>query len=367
MNTSLETYKKALLFTDPHVDCRGGSRVFREFQAAYFKEEMFPRAVNEGCDVIICGGDFFDNRNNMSLATIDYIMNEFIPMVEEYKLPLYIIVGNHDIAFKNTNRVNSLSIFDQCEYITIIDQDIHVIKTTGKEIVCCPWINQENEESFLETLQQLANKDRVLIGHFEINGAQLDKSRLCDHGVEPSLLAGYDHVLSGHFHLPSQLGNIEYMGATFHLNWGDYGSWRGYKVYDFTTDRITDYENEFCLFKQLSLEEVEMINDEELKSDCGDMYVKLVVSRETDNLRPRVAEALHRIEKTYPLKVDVLDLTIFDNPEAVTDDDEEVSATEYVVKTPVEYFSEQCDDALTIEAFNEIYMEVAAAIRDQQQ
>lgn len=362
------SYKKALIFTDPHVDCRGGSRVFRELQSAYFKEVMFPTAIAEGCDVIVCGGDFFDNRNSVSLATIDYITNEFIPLVNETGLPMYIIVGNHDIAFKNTNRINSLSIFKSCDLITVIEDDLAVITTEGKPLVCCPWINPENEERLLSDLKQAANDydSPNLIGHFEIMGAKLDNSRVCDHGVEPDVLSGFDHVMSGHFHLPSRLGNIEYLGATFHLNWGDYGSWRGFKTYDFGNDKIQDFENEYCIFTQLTLEEIEAINDEELTKSCESMYVKIIVSRETDNLRVKVEEAVHRVEKCMPLKVDVLDLTIFDrDPEDSADNNEHES--DYVVKTPVEYFKETCDDDEAIALFSQLHDEVQASIRDQQQ
>ena len=364
------SYKKALIFTDPHVDCRGGSRVFRELQSAYFKEVMFPTAISEGCDVIVCGGDFFDKRNSVSLATIDYITNEFIPLVKETGLPVYVIVGNHDIAFKNTNRINSLSIFKSCDLITVVEDDLAIITTTGKPLVCCPWINPENEERLLSDLKEVAisYNNPNLIGHFEIKGAKLDKSRLCDHGVEADVLSGYSHVMSGHFHLPSRLANIEYLGATFHLNWGDYGSWRGFKTYDFGTDKIQDFENEYCIFTQLSLEEIEMINDAELERSCESMYVKIIVSRETDNLRVRIEEAVHRVEKCMPLKVDVLDLTIFDRDDDINsssgDNDTE---SDYVVKTPVEYFKESCDDADAIALFSELYDEVQASIRDQQQ
>ena len=359
---------KTLIFTDPHVDARNGSRVFRDLQRAYFKEILIPACQDPEIKQVICGGDFFDNRNHMSLATLDYMQTEFLPMIAELGKPFYIIVGNHDIAFKNTNRVNSLSMFKGVPNVVVVEDDLLRV---DDDFTLCPWINPENSERITQAIVEAENgdpSDMMLLGHFEIAGMRMYKtSSLCEHGLNKDLFDGYKRVLSGHFHHPSCDGNIEYIGATFHLNWQDVDDWRGYIIYDPETDDFERVENEFCIFNALTIDDVADSND----SMFVDQYVRLYINRETSDVE--IKDARHRIESAGCIKLDVVDLTIVSRETATSDSDgcgdvdDDVADTEFNVKTPQQHFDDACDDNELRVMFADILKEVEASRIEHQQ
>lgn len=304
---------KILFLTDTHLGSRGGSSIFRQLFREYYADVLFPYIKEHDIKTLIHLGDFFDSRTSLTLHDIDYVMNEFIPLLEQYDVDLHIIAGNHDVAFRNTNRINSLSVFARCKNVHIHDEQIHVIETDGKNFVLCPWINNENQDDLMEQISFYMNDDHVLCGHLEIVGSLMYKnSKACEHGIEPVKFSKFNRVLSGHFHHPSIYGNIEYIGALFHYNWQDHGDWRGFTVYDPSTDQYEKVENEFCLFTHLSYsDELKDLKHEDLETLCKCQFVRVQIDESYDKVE--LKDLINNIEKCQPIKVDVIDNTITDD------------------------------------------------------
>lgn len=317
---------KILFLTDTHLGARNSSSIFRQLFREYYRDVLFPYIEQNDIKTLIHLGDVFDSRTSLSLQDIDYVMNEFIPLIEQSGVDLHIIAGNHDVAFRNTNKINSLSIFAQCKNVHVYDEQIHVIETQGKNFVLCPWINNENKDTLFEELSYYANKDHVLCGHLEVIGSLMYKnSKACEHGIEPAKFEKFDRVLSGHFHHPSVYGNIEYIGALFHYNWQDHGDWRGFTVYDPTTDEYEKIENEFCLFTHLQYsQELIETDHEDLQTLCEGQFVRLQIDEEHDKVE--LKDLIAKIERCQPIKVDVIDNTI--TQVEVTESDESSSTKE---------------------------------------
>lgn len=298
---------KILFMTDTHLGVRNGSNIFREMFRYYYKNVLFPYIRDNNISKIIHLGDFFDSRTSINLSDISYVMNEFIPMVEDSCVTMYIIAGNHDTAFRNTNEINSLSIFKKSENIKVVDDDIEYIGTKHKNFVLVPWLNQSNQDEILQKIEKYSDKNHILCGHLEVIGSPMYKnSKLCEHGLSADIFKGFYKVLSGHFHEPSRNGVVEYIGALFHYTWQDHGCWRGFRVYDSLNDSWESVKNENELF--LSISYNDEISIDNFSNEIKGKFIVVSVDNEYDKIK--LKSFIHDIESRSPFKVDVIDKSL---------------------------------------------------------
>lgn len=295
------------IVTDTHLGCRGGSRVFREYQSWWWKNKFFPDMEARGINEVIHAGDFFDNRNSLTLHDIEFTINEFAPLLKKYDIHMYIIVGNHDIAFRNTNRVHSLSVLKAAapDHVTIVEDDVKVVGP----FILVPWLNNENHEKILKQMQDRKDDSRIVVGHFEINGMKMyANSIMCEGGLDPDLFKGFHKVLSGHFHHPNVYQNIEYIGSPFEITWQDYNDWRGHMVYDHVTGDFERVLNEHQLFNKITYEDIKDKDDDELRQAVEGQFVVMSINEEYKKVR--VKDFIAKLESFKPLSLDITDNTV---------------------------------------------------------
>jgi len=313
---------KIVFITDTHIGARNGSSVFRNLFKDYYKEVLFPYLDEHQIDTIVHLGDYFDDRSKLNLHDIDYVINEFLPLLDEYDITMHVVAGNHDVAYRNTNKISSLALLQTSKRINVIDDEVYQLESEGKfDIVLCPWLNLENREKLLEQIKQHASKKTILGGHFEIQGALMYKnSKACEHGESVDLFKKYKKVLSGHFHHNSSYGNIEYIGALFHYNWQDWNDWRGFTVFDTESGEFEKIENEYCLFHQYDYEEILKVSKKELASYVEGKIVRVQIFNEYDRIE--LKDLIVSIEQLNPVSLDIIDNTIIEN--VVIDKNQEV-------------------------------------------
>lgn len=213
---------KKLLVADVHL--RDENLTIIENLFKEIADECFRRDIHQ----IFILGDFFHDRRKVSVKTvlsayrIGDILNDF---------ETYAIVGNHDSLYKNKVEPTLLDVFK--EY-----QNIHIIKSidTVENIVMVPWIwvddvlgiNSYREDS----------KDLYVFGHFDFKGFKMNSTYVSKTGVEPSRMSSFKKVYTGHFHTPSEQGNIKYIGSPIQHTFHDEGSPRGFYIFDNEEDTI---------------------------------------------------------------------------------------------------------------------------------
>jgi DNA repair exonuclease SbcCD nuclease subunit len=280
---------KTAFITDTHLGARGGSQVFREYFEWYYSEIFFPMLKEQGITDVVHLGDFFDNRNYISLKDIAFVKSVFLPLLEKYDINMRIIAGNHDLAFKNTNSVTSLSVMDHSDHVEVFKDEVVEFNLGDQRFAFVPWINNNNYDEFMLALDSIEDKqDVIVLGHFEIKGFLMYKtSSRCEHGLDQSIFKEFKSVWSGHFHHSSKVGNIEYLGSLFEFNWQDYGDPRGFWIYDSEADEKTYVENEYHLFNVI--EYTDDIADEwtadDIKTAVADQFVKIVINDEYDKIK----------------------------------------------------------------------------------
>ena len=159
-----------------------------------------------------------------------------------------LILGNHDVYYKNTNEVNApeLLLFES-DSINIIHHPI-VKEFDGVNLALVPWINNENYADSIDFLLS-ANADTCM-GHFEIEGALMMPGMTCQHGFDHSYVNRFEKVLSGHFHQKSEFANIRYLGSQMQFTWSDYGDPKYFHIFDTDTQELSPILNPLTLFEK---------------------------------------------------------------------------------------------------------------------
>lgn len=250
---------KFAIITDQHFDCRGGSRYWIEQQRKFYSEIFFPEIDRQGIDTLLILGDTWEYRYKLGVNSMNAAFGMFFDELEKRNIKTFMIYGNHDVAFKNTNSVNSVDFLGKMyPNIEVISKPT-VIQLGTLKFGLVPWITVDNREESWDFIK--STDATVLGGHFEINGAEMIPGKYCEDGIEQSALGRFDLVLSGHFHTVSRNGNIFYISNPFWTSWSDYGEKKGFRIMDSETLEIDFIENPFeVYFKIMYDDDFDVIN-----------------------------------------------------------------------------------------------------------
>ena len=270
---------KIALITDQHLDGRKGSLAFWNFWQKFYDNVFFPTLKKHGVETIIDLGDTFDNRKSMDFNTFQRAKVNYFDKLKDYKV--HMLIGNHCTYYKNTNRINSPELLlEQYENIRIYSRPEH-IRLGSKQFLMLPWINSENKEEILRTIED-SDAD-IVCGHLELTGFEVTPGMRMDHGMDPAPFKKFDRVWSGHFHHRSKKGNIQYLGNPYQMFWNDYKDTRGFHIYDTETNRLTPINNPYEIFQKLYYNDTEHQEiDYDLYKDC---FVKVIVEEKKDYLQ----------------------------------------------------------------------------------
>ena len=271
---------KVAIITDQHFGARNDSIAFLDFFQKFYDNTFFPTLDASGIDTVLVLGDTFDRRKYVNFYALDRAKKMFFDKLEERGITVYMLAGNHDTYFKNTNEVNSPDLL-LAEYnnIEVIDEP-KTINVNGFEVCMLPWICPEN---YTQSLDEIKNTtSTICMGHLEIAGFAMYRGMESHEGFSAETFNKFDLVFSGHYHHRSNDRNIYYLGNPYELTWQDYNDPRGFHLFDFTTRQLDFVENPYRMFERLEYtdKEVEPIDLDQL--ELKDKYIKLVVLEKTD-------------------------------------------------------------------------------------
>lgn len=318
---------KVALITDTHYGVRSASPIFLD----YFQRSMdnfFQFLENENINRVIHLGDLFDQRKSVSVLALNRCRKDFLERLEEKRISTDIIVGNHDVFYKNTNDVNTLVevIPERYSHIRVHTRPT-VIDIDGLGIQLMPWIAEDEMDDAIEIIRN--SKAPILMGHLELSGFEMFRGSISEHGLDRSIFTRYDMVMSGHFHHKSSNGNIHYLGAFTEHTWADYNDPRGFHIFD-TETRIMEFipiqESIFDMisFDDRKTEINEFVNGFDY-SKVKDKYIKIVNASSKNN--PYLFDTfIDKLYKSSPIKISVIeDIEVFqeDDEESIVDEAED--------------------------------------------
>ena len=264
-------------------------------------------------------GDLFDRRKFINFNTLHLCREQFFDRCQILGIKVYTLLGNHDIAFKNTLEINSTGLLlNEYENIEYYDS-FETVEFDGVKIDVVPWICDDNKQEIFNQMKQ--STAQICFGHFEIAGFEMEKGMICDHGLDKKILSKYDIVLSGHFHHKSTNDNITYVGTPYEMTWSDHNDQKGFHIFDTNTREMAFVKNPFTMFNKLiyddgqtDFEHWKNYDFESLK----DSYVKVIVmNKQNPYLFDTVIDSLY--------KVGVADLSIVEDfSDTLIDDDSDI-------------------------------------------
>lgn len=276
---------KLAIINDTHFGVRSDSLVFLDHQEKFFSEIFFPYLDENNIKIVLDLGDTFDRRKYINFVTLKRSREFFFDELQKRGITYHAIVGNHSTYYTNSNHVNSMDLLLQ-EY-----NDFHLYVDKPKEltygstkILLVPWITKTNGEIMERAMSE--TKAQFLMGHFEIKGFEFMKGSINDHGFEKSKFSKFEEVYSGHFHYPSEYGNIKYLGAQYEMTWTDYDGDRGFHVLDTETKELTKIQNPNRIFHKITYDDSDMTIEDVANLDVSmlkNTYLKVLVKNRTNS------------------------------------------------------------------------------------
>lgn len=271
---------KVVLITDQHFGARGASTIIMNNQRRFYEDVFFPYLSKNKIDTIIILGDTFDTRKFTNNYVIEQCKLFFFDQLKDRDISVYMIIGNHDIYFKQKLFPNTPNLL-LAEYDNIIHIEYpQTVSVKGIDIAMIPWICQENCDESMEEIT--TSKADICMGHFEISGFQIYRGVESHGGLTQSTFDRFDKTFSGHYHHRSTKDNITYLGTPYEMTWQDYGDPKGFHVFDLSTRELEFIENPYKLFVKLEYNDLNQEPIDLSNVNITDTYVKLIVVNKTD-------------------------------------------------------------------------------------
>jgi DNA repair exonuclease SbcCD nuclease subunit len=313
---------KIVLLGDLHFGKNKFSKTTLESQMRFFDNQLFPYMEENGCKTIVQVGDIFDNRIVVDIEYLQNIMKMFFDALRSKNITFICIVGNHDIYHKSTREYTILNLISRLyENVHVINDRCEIL-INNKRCYFVPWI-LPNETLTSDELTGI----NYVFGHFEIRNFEMTKGHLDDHSMlSPEFFKkkrSLKKVYSGHYHIKAEKETISYLGTPYWLDWGDYGTDRGFFVLDkdfketfisnsqstkFIKLKYSDKKTKPLTISGLNLKDIEINEDEiPLFSDQLKPHkLKLFINDSADNTHE---------EYIYSLKQQGLEFEITNNVE----------------------------------------------------
>ena len=267
---------KIALITDTHFGARNDSLLFNDFFKKFYEDIFFPTLKERNIKKIIHLGDVVDRRKFINFKTLNSMKEILFTPLEEMGCDMEIIVGNHDIYYKNTLAVNSMhELTKGMSRITVHNKPTEVSLDGKNTAVFLPWICADNEDETKTLIEK--TRAPIAFGHLQIEGIEQHRGSIAIDGHSQSMFKAFHKVFSGHFHHRSTTGNITYLGNPYEITWSDFNDKRGFHIYDTETMEVEFVENPYSMFHKI------YYSDE--KKDYGDLskyencYVKIIIEK----------------------------------------------------------------------------------------
>ena len=296
----IKPHNKVIFLGDTHFGASKGNDDRHEYMKLFF-EDFFAYIDKNEIRYIVQVGDLFDVRKNVDIKVIKFFRSVFLDEITKRNINLYVIVGNHDIYYKETVKVNTVHelLRDyQMLYsnLTIIDSPKNV--TIGEhDFLLVPWVCNDNIEEVAQAVR--TSKSKYCAGHFEFNGFEMSRGHSMTTKHSHHDYGKFDLVISGHYHTKSKKDNVIYTGTPYQLTWMDYDDAKGFWV--FQDGDMKFVENKHTIYNKIWYSD----GFAPAKSEVYKKYVHVIMTERID--KKDHASYVNTIQLMEPLDIKVIE------------------------------------------------------------
>ena len=344
---------KLAILTDTHWSARKSSRLFQDYFEQFYNNVFFPTLEQHGIDTIIHMGDAFDSRKSIDFVGLDWTRKVVLEPLSKYKV--HLITGNHDVYFKNSNKVNSPELLLK-DYgnITTYSEPTEV-NIGDLNILLLPWINSENQDKSFKLIKN--TRAKVAMGHLELQGFRVNKNLVMDeHGLEANIFKNFKKVFSGHYHTRSDNGTVFYLGNPYEIYWNDVNDPRGFTIFDTETLEHFHIDNPYRMFYNIYYEDTPYQTFD--VREYENKIVRVIVRKKSD-----IKQFERFIDKLY--NANIAELKVVENFAIEVSEDFEAFESEDTISVLNRYIEEaevNLDKSILQKMLGEIYQEACEIV-----
>lgn len=293
---------KVAIISDTHFGIRNDSTIFIDNTKKFLDNIFFPKIKELGIEYIIHSGDLVDRRKFINFNTSKRMREDFLLPIKNMGLKLDVIIGNHDIYYKNINEVNALSelIEDRFDNVNLYYNscDVNVL---GTNILYVPWILDQNKKQSLESINN--TESQICIGHLEIAGFSMYRGSPESDGMSSDVFNKFDMVITGHFHHRSSKNNIHYVGSHSEFFWSDWNDPRGFHILDLNKRELEFIPNTYTIYEKF------YYNNTDIKSLKQEFFknkiLKIIIKNKESEFE--FDKFIEKVESFSPIDYQIID------------------------------------------------------------
>ena len=201
-------FSKAACFTDIHFGNKNNSKQHNR-DCADFVDWFIQQS--EDCETCIFLGDWHHHRASVNVSTLNHSVENVGKLSRAFE-HVYMIMGNHDLYYREKRDLNSLPYAGLFDNVTLVEDAL-----VENDVALIPWLVGDEWKTLSKT------KCRYMFGHFELPFFKMNAMvEMPDHGgINAEHLTGPEYVFTGHFHKRQNKGNVHYLGSPFGHNYAD--------------------------------------------------------------------------------------------------------------------------------------------------
>lgn len=279
----LDNIRKIFLIGDLHLGIKNNSvewlQIQRDFLLDFFIKEV-DKDFDPARDILVFEGDIFHSRESINVRVQNEAYEIFETLAKKFKRGIFIILGNHDVYYKDKNEVNSLKSLSHLSDDIFVFEKPEILTVNGNHsLLMLPWV--ENSDGLSKIINDHRDLCDYIICHADIQGVRFNKWTKVEHGVEIKTLESYKRVYSGHIHHRQELKNIVYTGTPYQMDRGDRDNTKGFYVLDATGSDLTEtfIENTASpIYKKFDAYELLDLSPVEITKLFNNAFVDIMIS-----------------------------------------------------------------------------------------
>lgn len=244
---NLTNIRRIYILGDLHLGVRNNSAEWSEIQSQFlldfFLSQVDASGFDPDLDILLQVGDWNHVRESTNVRIHQVSIEIASKLCDKFKRGVFVILGNHDVYYKDRTDTHSLKGYDLMFKNFHIFKDPKKLKINSHTVLLLPW-NEDHDELRNQISQKCPD---LVFCHADFKGFSLNKVTKLEHGLELSDLTNIKRIYSGHIHIRQEKGNVLYVGTPYEMDRGDRGNTKGFYFIDVSGTEVeeTFIENTF--------------------------------------------------------------------------------------------------------------------------